>query len=221
MKAGLLRAAAGDLVLNPFLLLSGQISSASHALAIYFDGIDSSLDDGSSLAKAVTGDDISRVMKRMIHSSRLTGFQHAAQHTKRPMPALYGRKIQQAAARRADKVNSLMVGSTKSWLESTPDSDYVLGSDRALRAARFEASRAYYRGVMDAMGGSGFQKAWNTTSEEPCDFCNENEDQGYIDVDEPFSSGDFYPLAHLNCQCYLTARKPQWVRVDDRQRSVF
>lgn len=221
MRVGLIRAAAGDLIFNPSLLLGSQIKAASKSIASYFDDIDSSLDQGSSVKQAVSGDDINAIMKRMIHSSRLSGFQHAAKHVKKQMPALYGRKIQRAAAKRADKVNDLMVKSTKSWLKNTPDSDYVLGSDRALRAARFEASRAYYRGVMDAMGGSGFQKAWNTTSDDPCESCESNEDQGYIDVDEPFDSGDFIPLMHLSCQCYLTCKKPKWVGVDNRQRNTF
>jgi len=220
MRVGLLRAAKGDLVLNPHLLLERQIKATSKAISSYFDDIDTSLDKGRSIKKAVSGDDIHAIMKRMIHSSRLSGFQHASKHTKKSMPVLYGRKIQRSASKRAGKVNDLMVGSTKQWLKNTPDSDYVLGSDRALRAARFEASRAYFRGVMDAMGGTGFQKAWNTTSEEPCHDCEDNEDQNYIDVDEPFQSGDFYPLAHLSCGCYLTAKKPRWVGITG-PRNVF
>src|SRR5271155_4383221 len=117
MRVGLIRAAAGDLVFNPHLLLGSQIKAASQSISSYFDDIDTSLDKGRSVKKAVSGDDINAIMKRMIHSSRLSGFQHAAKHVKKQMPALYGRKIQRAAAKRADKVNDLMVKSTKNWLK--------------------------------------------------------------------------------------------------------
>ena len=195
----LLRLAAGDLVFNPHLLLGNQISSAASSLSSYFDGIDSSLDKGLSVGDAVTPDQVRSAMQRLIHTSRLSGFQHAAKYTKKPMPALYGRKIAKSAQKRASNVDRFMVGSTKNWLNNTPDSEYVLSSERGLRAARYEANRAYYRGFMDAMSGSGFRKAWNTTSEEPCGECEDNSEQGYIDVDDQFQSGDPYPLAHLNC----------------------
>jgi hypothetical protein len=34
-----------------------------------------------------------------------------------------------------------------------------------------------------------------------CDLCSANEDDGPIDVDEEFSSGDMFAPAHLNCDC--------------------
>ncbi len=44
------------------------------------------------------------------------------------------------------------------------------------------------------------QKAWQTDGETN-DECAENEDEGWINIDDDFPSGDQNPLAHPNCEC--------------------
>ena len=44
------------------------------------------------------------------------------------------------------------------------------------------------------------EKAWNAEP-DACDICQPNADQGWIDNDESFDSGDHEPPAHPNCRC--------------------
>lgn len=46
------------------------------------------------------------------------------------------------------------------------------------------------------------QKTWVVT-DEACDDCQDNEDEGPIDLDDDFPSGDDAPPAHPNCRCAL------------------
>lgn len=120
------------------------------------------------------------------------------------MPVLYGRKVMAAAENRSDKVNQWMKATTKNVLHNSPDSEHVLSKDRALNAARYEAARAYFKGVQDGFQGTGWKKSWITSQGESCDECLANEDDGPIDVDDIFQSGDSYPLAHLSCGCFVS-----------------
>ena len=100
-----------------------------------------------------------------------------------------------------------MLRTTKRRYRSKPDSDFTFSEGRALAAAKYEASRAYYRGVRDGFeGSSDFEKAWITSSENPCEECMDAEDQGYIDTGDDFVNGYGWPAAHLNCQCLITTR---------------
>jgi hypothetical protein len=38
-------------------------------------------------------------------------------------------------------------------------------------------------------------------AEEPCPICEDNADDGIIDFDETFNSGDDFPPFHPNCEC--------------------
>lgn len=195
--------AAGGLVFNVYSQLEKQIGAASSAIANHFDEIDSALDQGLSVKKASRGQRIEVITRRLISSARLAGFQHGAKHTKKRMPALYGREVDKDASKRARKVNKLMRRTTRRRLRSTPDSEHVLSRERAIAAARYEAAKSYFAGVKDAFQGTGWKKEWLTSSEESCIDCQGNEEQGPLDVDEAFQSGDDYPSAHLSCSCMV------------------
>lgn len=49
------------------------------------------------------------------------------------------------------------------------------------------------------MAGLPMEKAWLITGGNICDDCQGNADEGWIPLDEPFSSGDDRPLAHPGC----------------------
>lgn len=195
--------ASGKHVFNPHAVVSAHIKAAGNKITSHFSEIDSALDDGSSISAAVNGKKIQATMNQLIASARLAGFQHGAQVTKSRMPATYGKTIYSAAQRRSKKVNEWMNGTTKKTLRHNVDSEYVLSGDRAMAAARYEASIAYNDGLRDALVGSGRKKEWITGAGESCEDCLANEDQGPIDVDEVFDSGDDYPAAHLNCSCFI------------------
>lgn len=49
------------------------------------------------------------------------------------------------------------------------------------------------------------KKVWIPAGPSTCPICEGNADQGEIDVDDAFFSGDGEPPAHPNCECYLDA----------------
>ncbi|HWR15156.1 MAG TPA: phage minor head protein [Terriglobales bacterium] len=85
---------------------------------------------------------------------------------------------------------------------------YMFSDSRAETIARTEIARAHVDGTMEAWKASGLVtgKRWLTGSEHDdgsdCD-CADNEDDGVIDLDDAFSSGDDAPPAHPNCVCVL------------------
>jgi hypothetical protein len=88
--------------------------------------------------------------------------------------------------------------------------DPDFSSERATMIAEYEVSTAFHDG-MKAMadlwrGGNGpTEKAWQT-EDDPCPECADNADDGFIDSEAPFDSGDFEPPAHPNCRCSLEYR---------------
>ena len=51
-----------------------------------------------------------------------------------------------------------------------------------------------------------FKKSWIVAPDEKvCQVCMANADQGPIDLDEDFESGDDSPPGHPNCRCVLVA----------------
>lgn len=198
--------AQDEVVFNAHSQMRRYIDNAHKAVFRKFDEMDAALEGGVPIRDAVVGDKIRAAMHNLIGSARLTGFRHASELTGKRMPALYGRDIRINAQRRAEKVNSLMLRTTRMRYRTKPDSKFTFSEGRAMAAAKYEAARAYYRGVKDGLEGSDFDKRWVTTSDDPCVECMDNEDDGYIPVDEAFASGADYPLNHLNCQCYITTR---------------
>lgn len=200
---------AGVFVFNANTALAVPIRSAANLVGSYFDEIDSGIEDGDAVAEVVRGKRIKAAMHRVISQARTQGFLTAAKHSKAKMPALYGRKVLNAADKRSGQVNKWMKRTTRRVLKNTPDSEYVLSKQRAIASARYEAARSYFRGVRDGFQGSSWEKSWITSSDDPCPNCEDNEDAGFIDVDDVFPSGDDYPALHLGCGCSIGVRKGQ------------
>jgi hypothetical protein len=79
---------------------------------------------------------------------------------------------------------------------------------RAGLIAQTEVADAYNSGRDSIARGLGFaEKAWETESGDPCQICIDNEDAGWIDIDEDFPSGDGEPTAHPNCLCVVNFRR--------------
>lgn len=85
----------------------------------------------------------------------------------------------------------------------------AFSTERAATIARTEISRANNYGALSgyvtARDGAkiSLKKAWSPDA-EACDICIGNEDDGAIDLEDEFSSGDAAPPAHPNCECALT-----------------
>jgi hypothetical protein len=84
---------------------------------------------------------------------------------------------------------------------------------RATTIATYEIGNAYTQGTLGAAedmrdrAGIDMEKGWLTAGDDDVsDDCQENEDAGWIDLDEDFPSGDDAPLAHPNCRCALQVR---------------
>lgn len=99
-------------------------------------------------------------------------------------------------------------------LENMKNEDGIqaFSAGRARMIARTETIRAHAKG--DAQGlqqaqkaGVNVQKEWYADA-EACDECLDNMDDGPIDLDDTFSSGDDEPPAHPNCECSLNGYLP-------------
>lgn len=78
---------------------------------------------------------------------------------------------------------------------------------RAGMIAQNEVNDAYNAGRTATARAAGLsEKSWETESANPCPVCTGNEDDGWIGMDDSFSSGDDAPTAHVNCQCILNFR---------------
>jgi Phage Mu protein F like protein len=94
-----------------------------------------------------------------------------------------------------------IVGAIKDTFEDFSD-------QRADLIAQTEAADAYNAGRRETALALDFDEhSWETESGDPCPVCEENESQGWIDIDEDFSSGDDAPTAHPNCLCVANFRK--------------
>lgn len=70
-----------------------------------------------------------------------------------------------------------------------------------VRRANSEAALEGYKVGRDE-AGVNVRKEW-LLGENPCPICEANADEGEIDLDDEFSSGDDAPPAHPNCECAL------------------
>jgi Phage portal protein/Phage Mu protein F like protein/High potential iron-sulfur protein len=88
------------------------------------------------------------------------------------------------------------------------DSD-TFDADRAELIARTEIGNANASASLisyqtaAAETGLKIRKVW-LLGPNPCEICQANADQGPIDLDDEFQSGDDAPLAHPNCVCDLS-----------------
>ncbi len=116
--------------------------------------------------------------------------------------------------RTRDMLRDLIAGGLEDNLGTDAITDSIADSglfsdDRADLIARTEVSRANseaalegYRGARDSAGVS-VRKEW-LLGPNPCEICQDNADDGDIDIDDDFSSGDDAPPAHPNCECAVS-----------------
>jgi hypothetical protein len=87
--------------------------------------------------------------------------------------------------------------------------DFAFSEDRADLIARTEISNANSQGALTGYktardeAGVKLFKEW-LLGPNPCEICVANNDQGPIDLDDDFDSGDDAPPAHPNCECALS-----------------
>jgi Phage Mu protein F like protein len=82
----------------------------------------------------------------------------------------------------------------------------AFSEERAARIAQYELTSASNAGHMISFRASGVvqKKSWSTSNEPSvCEICQGNADQGAIDLDEDFDSGDDAPPGHVGCECVV------------------
>jgi SPP1 gp7 family putative phage head morphogenesis protein len=107
---------------------------------------------------------------------------------------------------RTDVADALANGWTNAELASKLEQNYAFSPERAMTIARTETIRASNTGTLIGFKESGvvLKKEWSTAQDDlVSEDCTENEDEGPIDLDAAFSSGDDAPPAHPNCRCAL------------------
>ena len=98
-------------------------------------------------------------------------------------------------------------GSYNQIVTAVQDTFEQFSDVRAGMIAQTEVNDAYNTGRDSTARAAGMdEKSWETESGDPCPVCVENEDEGWIDIDDTFPSGDDAPTAHPNCQCSLNFR---------------
>lgn len=105
----------------------------------------------------------------------------------------------------ADAIES---GDSAADLSDTIEGLGSFSEERATMIARTELIRANNAGSLAAMRESGVveKKEWTTAEDDDVsEDCEGNSDQGAIDLDDTFESGDDAPPAHPNCRCALVA----------------
>lgn len=104
-----------------------------------------------------------------------------------------------------ERVNdALERGATASELAREIENDFSFSPERADVIARTELSAARMAGGVESMAEAGVKtKEWliDASGHDKDDVCDDNADDGPIGIEEPFSSGDFAPPAHPNCNC--------------------
>lgn len=98
-------------------------------------------------------------------------------------------------------------GGFNAMVDAVQDTFEDFSDTRAEMIAQTEANDAYNEGRSALAEEAGMdEKSWETESGDPCQDCIDNEGDGWIDIDDTFSSGDLAPTAHPNCACSLNFR---------------
>lgn len=136
--------------------------------------------------------------------TRLEGYRQAALAVGyKPIAGDYI-KLRLDGVARADWVASQMRGWTNESLQASKKSK-LLSKKRAAKASTFESRKAFYDGALKGFSlNKASRKSWLTSDEHDVDdICDDNEDDGIIEIGEAFSSGAMSPPAHLFCLCTL------------------
>lgn len=81
-----------------------------------------------------------------------------------------------------------------------------ISATRAFTIANTEANQAMSSAQQAFLVENGFKtKQWVGAGPNTCPYCQQNEDDGAIGLQETFSTGDLHPPGHPGCECYQDA----------------
>jgi hypothetical protein len=198
------------LLFLPLASLRKEIAIGADRLEREFTSIFDEYEETASVAKAVQSgvSGLATVFTDLIASALSRGYRDAVNFTGAFDPK-FKAGIDKLAQAEGSKVAKQMMKTTKGWMKANGSDGYTLSRDRAEAAIRYKAAEAYFNavGAVFRTSDDDWEKEWNTTSDDPCDECLDNEDQGFISMLDEFQSGHFAPLAHLHCACFLRVRR--------------
>lgn len=101
---------------------------------------------------------------------------------------------------------AIQEGWTTDELQSALEDSYAFSPARAEMVARTETRLADGGGRQAAWKESGVvsQKVWLIGDDNPCQECIDNADEGPIDLEDTFPSGDDAEPAHPSCNCVVS-----------------
>jgi hypothetical protein len=188
------------------------IGIAKHDIDDYFDVTDLALDRlglHEAAVKPEIFNALSNALFKLGRIAMITGFNAGGRLVGKTAGSAYIAQANRMAMNRAREVAEQMRDTSLKWLKADPHSTFALSVDRADRAAKNEAAFGYYTGLQQALWGEGATKEWVCLGDDPCEDCQDNEDEGPIAMEQMFQSGDYAPLAHLNCMCTLEVHGPE------------
>lgn len=117
-------------------------------------------------------------------------------------------ELRRAATRRSVLAAKYIAKTTKKALDIEAMSKEAAGSKkRSDGITEYEMPKMFFMGMRKGWGritGNRMPtKTWFVNSDNPCELCQENEDEGPIPIDDAFPSGDYEPGIHINCDCVL------------------
>lgn len=123
------------------------------------------------------------------------------------VPSIYKVELSQVCRARASFAAQSVIDTTSiafGVMHAALSKKGALGKKRSKSASKYEGSRIFFEQRAKAWRlKAGVMKAWYCAS-NPCDICQDNEDDGRIPIDQEFSSGDIAPPVHLNCECLMS-----------------
>jgi hypothetical protein len=99
----------------------------------------------------------------------------------------------------------------KRAVAQTDAKSFCFLSDRLFTAPTTEVSKIHTSAALLALrvardrGSISLKKAWACDGDDPCEDCQQNENDGAIDLDDVFSSGASAPPQHPRCECSIVA----------------
>lgn len=99
-------------------------------------------------------------------------------------------------------------GTSEQLVDAVKDTFADFSDARARMIAQTEVNDAYNWAQIEMSRELGYtEKSWDPDGDACAEICMPNVEQGWIDLDEDFESGDDAPTAHPWCDCGLAFRK--------------
>jgi len=169
-----------------------QFSATAGETSEYNDAITELIGAAAKSLGSTAGEDLASTYLRENSLSKLTG----------GLNATTTERLQDALATAWDEG-----GSYDQMVAAIQDFD-GFSEQRAGLVAQQETSEAYNSARQSIAASLGYnEKSSEVESDNPCEDCIENADEGWIDSDAEFPNGGDAPPFHVNCQCAVNFRK--------------